>query len=109
MSPIPADLLQIHCLLDRDAGSGDLTVQMELHYLPSGAPAASILTGPLLWGFGSGFIPSTASLAGVIHTFLLDAATDLHIEGIELTNDDPIHGTTFEPTPSAQALLSTRS
>jgi hypothetical protein len=102
----PADLLQIHCLLGRDADG--LTVRLELHYLRSGASSASILTGPLLSGFGPDFIPSTDSLAAIITTFLLDAATDLHIDGIELINDEPIHGTTFEPTPSARALLSTR-
>jgi hypothetical protein len=103
-----ADLLQIHCLLDRDADSGDLTVQPELHYLRSGASAASILTGPRLSGFGADFIPSVDSLASIIDSFLLDATTDLHIDGIELMNAEPIHGTTFEPTPSARALISTR-
>ncbi|WP_027007579.1 hypothetical protein [Conexibacter woesei] len=101
-----ADLLQIHCLLDREAN--DLTVQLELHYLRTGATAASILTGPRLSGFDPSFIPSTESLSSIIATFLMDATLDLHIDGIELLNDEPIHGTTFEPTPSARALISTR-
>jgi hypothetical protein len=102
----PADLLQIHCHLDGNAD--DLVVQLELHYLRSGATAASILTGPRLTGFDPSFIPSPESLSSIISTFLMDATTDLHIDGIELLNDQPIHGTTFEPTPSARALISTR-
>ncbi len=104
----PAEFLQIHCLLDRDAGSGDLTVQLELHYLPSGARFASILTGPLMSGFDPSFVPSADSLSLTIATFLLDATSELHIDGIELTSDEPLHGTTFEPTPAARALISTR-
>jgi hypothetical protein len=102
-----ADLLQIHCLLDGEAD--DLTVQLELHYLRSGATAASILTGPRLSGFEPSFVPSTESLSSIIAAFLMDAMTDLRIDGIELLNDEPIHGTTFEPTPSARALISTRA
>jgi hypothetical protein len=102
----PAEFLQIHCLLDREAG--DLTVQLELHYLPAEAPYASILTGPLLSGFGPDFVPSAESLAHIIHSFRLDAEVDLRIEGVELMSDEPLHGTTFEPSPSARALLSTR-
>lgn len=102
----PAEFLQIHCLLDREGD--DLTVQLELHYLPAGAPYASILTGGLLSGFGADFVPSPQSLAHVIHSFRLDAELDLRIEGIELMSDEPLHGTTFEPSPSARALLSSR-
>jgi hypothetical protein len=101
-----AEFLQIHCLLDGDAN--DLSVQLELHYLRSGASSASILTGPRLSGFDADFIPSAESLSSIISTFLMDATLDLHIDGIELLNDQPIHGTTFEPTPSARALISTR-
>ena len=105
----PAEFLQIHCLLDRDAATGDLTVQLELHYLPHGARFASILTGPLMSGFAPSFVPSEASLSLTIASFLLDATSDLHIEGLELTTTEPLHGTTFEPTPAARALLSTRA
>jgi hypothetical protein len=104
---IPADLLQIHCLLDRDAD--ELTVQLELHYLRAGARSASILTGPRLSGFDPSFVPSPESLSSIIATFLMDASTDLQIEGVELLDPEPLHGTTFEPTPSARALLSTRA
>ena len=104
---IPAEFLQIHCLLDRE--TDDLTVQFELHYLPSGASAASILTGPLLGGFGPAFVPSAESLAHIVHSFRIDAEYDLRIEGVELMSDEPLHGVTFEPSPSARALLATRT
>jgi hypothetical protein len=103
---IPAELLQIHCLLDGE--TDDLTVQLELHYLRSGAASASILTGPRLSGFDPAFIPSGDSLAHIIHSFRIDAEQDLRIDGIELMTDEPLHGITFEPSPSARALLSSR-
>jgi hypothetical protein len=103
---IPAEFLQIHCLLDGE--TDDLTVQLELHYLRSGASSASILSGPRLSGFGPGFIPSVESLGHIIHSFRIDAEYDLRIEGVELLSDEPLHGITFEPSPSARALLSSR-